>query len=488
MTVGDYIHAKEADQLHPSMGDVSNQQRPSRQTPDEQTGVGVSQTRFTSRFHAESVQQQQQQPQPQEDVHQERHRSVFDTDVEAVDDSTLTVTSVADVEENRPFIPSFYSQHLSRNWSRSPVSDLGRRSEDFSNAVGAEEDQSRSAGSPAEEDADDEKTQTLDWISSQAYRSAGATTGSRREDQSRVTNREPFRMDSDRMDGAKVTSTRFISTSDMMKTVQLPYRNGHRKNVLSQSLATTPQNRFNFKNERPYERLIQQSPTRRASGPRPQPGRQKSTPSPQKKEHRKQDSTGSSYYYEERVNRRGSSGLDASDDEDFDDTDSLDMRIPEQSKASKSASAASEEKRFKPDYPQEVLQKKSFSDLENEPFDFIPATSKPSPSPPQSKQPKTAAEKLSLVQTLSEEDRHAYLSSLSITEWEEFGDQLIVEFSNMLTKIKDARQARRQTAALFEAEIKRRHELAQKQYSDLDRRLSEMKEGGLGVLRGAAAT
>jgi hypothetical protein len=59
----------------------------------------------------------------------------------------------------------------------------------------------------------------------------------------------------------------------------LPYRNGHRMNSYSQSLATTPKNRFNFKTERPYERLILQSPTRRASGPRPQPGRQNSTAS-----------------------------------------------------------------------------------------------------------------------------------------------------------------------------------------------------------------
>lgn len=474
MAVGDYIHAKEADQLHPGMRDVSNHQRPSRQVPDGKTGVGVSQSRFTGPYLVNHVQPRQ------EDAHQqeERQKSVFDTDVEAVDDSTLTVASVADVEDNQVFGPSFYAQRLSRTWNGSVDSDLGQ-SDDFN----AEEDQLRSTGSPGDGDADDEKTQTLDWISSQAYRSAGAAaTGSRREDSSRMITRTPSRMDPDRMEGGKVTSTRFISAPDIVKPSKLPYR--------KQSLATTPQNRFNFKNERPYERLIYQSPTRRASGPRPQPpSRQKSTTSPQKRDHGRQDSS-SSHYYEERANRRAGSVLDTTDDEDFDDTDSLDIRIPEPSKTTKQASPSRGENRFKLDYPQEVLQKKSFSDLENEPFDFIPSppppTSPEPSSPPQSKQAQTAAEKVAHVQTLSDAERHAYLSSLSITEWEEFGDQLITELSNMLTKIKDARQARRKTAALFEAEIKRRHEQVQKHNADLDRRLAEMKEGGLGVLRGAA--
>jgi hypothetical protein len=473
MAVGDYIHAKEADQLPTSAGDVHvSSQRPPRQVPDDQAEIGVSRSRFVGPFIVAGAQQ------PQEHSHEERQKSIFDTDVEGVDDSTITVTSVADVEDGQPFIPSFYNQRLSRNWNGSPDSDQGRF-QDFGNAVATEEDQSRSAGSVDDEDADDEKTQTLDWISSQAYRSAGATPGHQREDPSRSHSR----MDSEWIESVNVTSTRFISTSDIKNPAQLSYGNGHRKNVFSQTLATTPQNRFNFKTERPYERLIYQSPTRRASGPRPQPARQKSMTSPQKR---------GLDYYEERTNRRGGGTLDATDDgsfEDDDSSDSLDIRIQQQrSRTTKSGSPTPKKNRFRLDYPQEVLQRKSFSDLENEPFDFIPApiTPEPSSSPsPEPKQAQSMADKFSHLRTLSEADQRAYLSTLSITEWEEFGDQLIAEFSTMLSKIKDARQARRKTVAVFEAEIKRRHERVQRNDADLDKKLAEMKEGGLGVLRGA---
>ena len=52
--------------------------------------------------------------------------------------------------------------------------------------------------------------------------------------------------------------------------------------------------------------------------------------------------------------------------------------------------------------------------------------------------------------------------------------------------MKDLRRARRKTAAIFEAEIKRRHELVESQASELSSKLEDMRSGGAEVLRGRA--
>jgi hypothetical protein len=73
---------------------------------------------------------------------------------------------------------------------------------------------------------------------------------------------------------------------------------------------------------------------------------------------------------------------------------------------------------------------------------------------------------------------------MSVEEWEDCGDQLIDRFSHLLTEMKKLRRARRRTAAVFEAEVKRRHELVEAQDSELSTKLNEMRTGGAEVLRG----
>ncbi|PWY73600.1 hypothetical protein BO70DRAFT_389104 [Aspergillus heteromorphus CBS 117.55] len=80
--------------------------------------------------------------------------------------------------------------------------------------------------------------------------------------------------------------------------------------------------------------------------------------------------------------------------------------------------------------------------------------------------------------------RASFFSTLSIDEWEDYGDLLIDQFSAALSEMKDLRQARRKTAATFEAEVKRRHEVVEDQSADLSRKFDEMRSGGAEVLRG----
>lgn len=147
---------------------------------------------------------------------------------------------------------------------------------------------------------------------------------------------------------------------------------------------------------------------------------------------------------------------------------------------------------LEPDYPPEILCTKTFSDLQAEPFDKTPSpkASKPAPSPAKETQSQLSPEqsedeeKITFLLRLSEEERAEYFSKLSMNEWEGCGDLLIEEFSKLMVQMKDLRQARRKTAAVFEAEIKRRHDVVEEQSEEITGKFDEMRAGGAGVLRG----
>ncbi|KAL4917298.1 extracellular mutant protein 11-domain-containing protein [Aspergillus aurantiobrunneus] len=142
---------------------------------------------------------------------------------------------------------------------------------------------------------------------------------------------------------------------------------------------------------------------------------------------------------------------------------------------------------LEPDYPPEILCTKTFSELQAEPFDHTP-TPKASKSAKETKQisPEkgTEEDKISFLLRLSEQERAEYFAKLSLNEWEECGDLLIEQFSRMMSKMKDLRHARRKTAAVFEAEIKRRHEMVEEQSAEITGKFEEMRAGGAEVLRG----
>lgn len=144
------------------------------------------------------------------------------------------------------------------------------------------------------------------------------------------------------------------------------------------------------------------------------------------------------------------------------------------------------------DYSPQQLYQKSFADLQAEPFDKAPTptppplTKSPSlpPGPPLVPDTQSSNDTVSQLFKLVDQDRQSYLSRMSVDEWEDCGNQLIDRFSHLLTEMKKLRRARRQTAAVFEAEVKRRHEQAEVQNSELSMKLDEMRTGGAEVLRG----
>ncbi|QKX60660.1 uncharacterized protein TRUGW13939_07806 [Talaromyces rugulosus] len=544
MGVGEYIHAREGDHHQPfqrsnteqlfKLQQQQQQQQQQDRQAKERSGSGIQYSRFTRPFswqHETYTQQLQQQQQQEEEEEAANYKSVFDTDVEGVDDSTITVTSVA--AGNDHGFEIFGNRHVnSINWNDSVPSESDQPVEDQ-----VEIDEEFGKHSPVsliggdEANAKKKVTDTLDWVQYQV--SQQSTTGNdtpaskrksligQRTDQSRIP-MASSRMALNRSDSDPVP--RFSSATDE-ETKMAQMAATHRRNNLSRSLATTPNNRFNFKTERPYERLIQQtqqeqeqSPTRRASGPRPQPPERQSSSKPTglfKRDQAKNRERGESsfnYYDSFLDNNRIRSTLDATDDEGFEDDTLSSINIPSPPPIKKThqklpatttpAVALSlsdfdhdhdHDQKFESDYPDEILQQMQYSQLEKESFDHTPtppAITTPKEPTTSQKTPsddaKTASEKLSFVLNSLpiEEDRHRYLSSMTLPEWEEFGDELIGRLGDMMSKIKDARHARRKTTAVFEAEIKRRHEDVQKRDRELDRKLGDMKQGGMGVLKG----
>ncbi|KAL4880448.1 extracellular mutant protein 11-domain-containing protein [Aspergillus karnatakaensis] len=142
---------------------------------------------------------------------------------------------------------------------------------------------------------------------------------------------------------------------------------------------------------------------------------------------------------------------------------------------------------LEPDYPPEILCTKSFTELQEEPFDKTPTptASKPKEATSQTIPEKDKDEdKISFLLRLTEQERGEYFSKLPMGEWEECGDVLINQFSKMMVKMKDLRHERRKTAAVFEAEIKRRNDLVEEQSKELTGKFEEMRAGGVEVLRG----
>ncbi|QGA15850.1 hypothetical protein EYB26_003511 [Talaromyces marneffei] len=580
MGLEDYIRARSGQYYAPNPRDVrihSPQQQKVTIIDKPIAGNGVPASRFmrpSMPFQYQEVEFNNQQTQPQQydfpvtTAQQPPEKSIFDTDIENADDTTITVTSLADIEaRDRDHSGRGIFDHdvISQDWDGSILSESDHYTARNDNYYRPEEPIKTPAKAPryrrktvvplAEtEDINyangykgNDRRQTLDWNPAEIPRSATAASNKRSSitNVSRIPRATKSRLPLQRSDSDPGLRSRGMTTSTKeaaaattnTRTVQIPYRTGYSKaSNFPQSLATTPNNRFNFKSERSYERLISQqtSPTRQVSGPRPQPdsrqqrqrrvnsaspqkggrARQKNQATPLNKGRRLLDETDDSFDdegEEEEETQEISEDIDDESSGSSIDAQSLTTTDITQRKISISTASESIDKRYQKltsDYPDEVLQYMDFSELEKEPFDHSPGSSSPlkhqrstpkkpkalppPPSPPSPPPPPpppdtstSPSEKLAYIMTAlpNPTARHNYISSMPITDWELLGDELIDQMGEMLKMIKDSRQARRKTTALFEAEIRRRHDQTITEAGELDRKFVEMKEGGLGVLR-----
>ncbi|RAH59754.1 hypothetical protein BO85DRAFT_447620 [Aspergillus piperis CBS 112811] len=457
------------------------------------------------------------------------HRDMFDTDVEGIDDSTIAATSVMGAED-APLQFQLRPATVPQYQEAAPVADerplhpsrLPRRAYDGKWYENLGDNAMKSAGFDSEDadDAsqltsmagDDERSDTTeDGNYARRYRSSTEEplskrlqsfwTASRRS----YHNPEPQAYPEPSKTAAAPPPLR-QSTSDARLSKQaLP----NRKVTLPRSMTATPRTRFSP----PKPSLLEQldiTPTRRTSGPRPQPGKEPGITSTTN-HHQRHNSDDNHLFNTSRDSLPPLTTFDMTniDDLDVDDDDHDPINDPFARRNSVQRIVSEDDPDFQPtkstitigtstknkkrnlesDYPPEILRQKSFKDLQSEPFDHTPTA--PAKSTPTTTTPApntgpnaTSDEKIDFLLNSEDKDRRDFFSTLTMNEWEDYGDLLIDQFSNALSKMKDLRHARRKTAALFEADIARRNEVVEEQSADLTRKLEEMRSGGAEVLRG----
>ncbi|KAJ5373099.1 hypothetical protein N7517_005105 [Penicillium concentricum] len=515
MGVGDYVHSKEGGQVR----GAPDQALQSRQQRAEQARVEVPVTQLVDpslpgvngrggllEFHGTS--QFPNQPRNLPTNGMQRDRDVFDTDVEAIDDSTVAGTSVYGFDDNKSQAASSTNAAYTNPLHQRPTSPglhgiLTGLTDDFDD-FGSQ--MTSSLGGDGE---DNEKPdEAHDWHVPQKPRMTEEPLSKRLENfwsasRKRTTSRQPVTVDSD-----PEPQTQPQPKSKPRKLGQLLPPTGPRKIVLPHSSSATPRTRFSPPKPSLLEQLDQQldaSPTRHHSQPPPDVGRSLSITSFQ--EHT--DSDGGSDDGMDRTiradERRESGGhstnafdMTSLTDLDVDHTmhDPFFVHESHESheplhRSRRNTVIHSKKRSLEADYPPEVLYQKSFSELQAEPFDKSPTPPPPvvkspslPPNPPfvpDTQEPRNA---VSHLLALTDQERQTYLSHMTMDEWEDCGDQMIDRFTHLLSEMKNLRRARRRTAAVFEGEVKRRHDQVETQNLELTNKLTEMRTGGAEVLRG----
>ncbi|KAJ5882095.1 uncharacterized protein N7529_000767 [Penicillium soppii] len=527
MGVGDYVHSKEGGQPRGAPSTLTAQSRQQRadlarvEVPPMHFGPGTTASNGRGGpLESHVVSQFPNQPRTITPHGEIRDRGVFDTDVEAIDDSTVAGTSVYGFEDNKSQAASSsnaaYTNHDSQpmyqprpgrqtygsNWYEGLG---GQPKHEGFGSDGIEDFGSPITSSLGGDGGDDEKTdEAASWQVSHKPRTTEEPLSKRLENfwsasRKRNSSRQPITIDSDPEPQVADPQPK----AKPRKLGQMLPPTGPRKVVLPQNMSATPRTRFSPPKPSLLEQLDKRldiSPTRHHSQPPPDLSRPPSV-----------------IAYRDHTDSDGGSddGLDPTiraDDRreishstnpfdmtsltelDVDDT----MQDPFFAQKSHEHSARgrrntvihNKKRPLEADYPPEVLYQKSFSELQAEPFDKSP-TPPPVKSPslppnpphfvPDTHEPKNA---VSHLLALTEQERQIYLSHMSMDEWEECGDQMIDRFTHLLSEMKNLRRARRHTAAVFEGEVKRRHDQIETQSSELTNKLTEMRSGGAEVLRG----
>ena len=134
------------------------------------------------------------------------------------------------------------------------------------------------------------------------------------------------------------------------------------------------------------------------------------------------------------------------------------------------------------DYEVPELFNMDYQELKQQSFDTDPNAN--DFNLPADQQNDSIETKLDTVSALQPEDKSRFFASLSLDEWEQAGEWFLGRFSNVVGKLKEARQEKRQAARLFEDEIQSRFKAVGKKRKQIEESFSEMKESGGKVLQG----
>lgn len=135
------------------------------------------------------------------------------------------------------------------------------------------------------------------------------------------------------------------------------------------------------------------------------------------------------------------------------------------------------------DYDEEALRKMNFAELQNEPFDHDPTRQViMSPAKPPAD---NLDDRLEFYRSKDEDAQVQLFTQMSVREWDDSGDWFLERFGNIVTKMKEARQAKRKIVEQYETQISEREEEVRRQKETIDRKLSKLKHDSSAMLKGS---
>lgn len=133
------------------------------------------------------------------------------------------------------------------------------------------------------------------------------------------------------------------------------------------------------------------------------------------------------------------------------------------------------------DYDAPVLFELEYEQLKNEDFDHEPRGTNKVIS--DDMQQRKLSERLVHVQkNLTVEDQGQFFRALKTDEWEEAGDWFLEQFTNIISRAKDARQNKRKLAREFEDQVEQRYRHVAKRQQNVETALQGMKAKGQGLI------
>lgn len=134
------------------------------------------------------------------------------------------------------------------------------------------------------------------------------------------------------------------------------------------------------------------------------------------------------------------------------------------------------------DYDDTVLQRMSFEELQNEPFDHDPT--KEIPQSPAKPPGDNLGDRLKFYSEKDEHSQAQLFTQMSVRDWEDSGDWFLEQFGDVVRRMKEARQAKRRVVEYFEMEISNREEAVRLKKDTIDRKLSKLKTDSFAMMKG----
>jgi Extracellular mutant protein 11 len=135
------------------------------------------------------------------------------------------------------------------------------------------------------------------------------------------------------------------------------------------------------------------------------------------------------------------------------------------------------------DYDKNTLFNMKYSELKEQAFDDDPKAA-PLEIPDHLVEPNFLSDRLQHFASLGPDAQTRFFAQMPKGEWDKSGDWFIDRFADIISKLKDSRQAKRDISRAFEDELAAREGALRSKSEEIDKTLRAMKQGGESVLKG----